>query len=253
MDSSRNNLINCPAVLKGMSHEMRTHMNAIVAFSFLMKENCKNSTDGEEFSDQILSSCDQLIKLFDSYLDSAIVETGNSKIETKICKVDNILDELISDFRDELKTIPNNDLELITEIQFNNSKEVNLDRSKIFRIIRSLFQTSLNNTSSGYIKIGYYLGNDELTFYVLDSGQGYFKCKDFIQSNDLNELVHRHNDTYAAINITLAKNLIQLLGGTIRIECNGLTGSGIYFTVPAKVVSNATFSINNCVKTMIAI
>ena len=93
MDSLRNNLISCPAVLKGMSHEMRTHMNAIVAFSFLMKENCKNRDDGEEFSDQILSSCDQLIKLFDSYLDSAIVETGNSKIETKICKVDNILDE----------------------------------------------------------------------------------------------------------------------------------------------------------------
>lgn len=236
-----------------MSHEMRTHMNAIVAFSFLMKENCRNSADGEEFSNQILISCDQLIQLFDSYLDSAIVETGSSKVELKICKLDHILDELISEFRDELKTIADKEVELISEIRLHNSSEVNIDKSKIYRIIRSLFKISINNTNSGYIKIGYYTGNDDLTFYILDSGQGYFKCKEFIQESDLNELVHKHNDPYTAINMTLAKNLIELLGGTIRIECNGLTGSGIYFTIPAKAVSNVAFNINNYVKTMIAI
>ncbi len=253
MDSFNNNLINCPAILKGMSHEMRTQMNAIVAFSFLMKENCRNSTEGEEFSNQILSSCDQLIQLFDSYLDTAIVETGNSIVESKNCNLDHILDELISEFRDELKNIADNKVELISEIRIHNASEVNIDKSKIYRIIRSLFKISLFNTNTGYIKIGYYSENDELTFYVLDSGQGYFKCKEFIQDTDLNELVHRHNDTYTAINMTLAKNLIKLLGGTIRIECNGLTGSGVYFTVPARVVSNVTFNINNYVKKMIAI
>ena len=253
MDSLKNNLINCPAILKGMSHEMRTHMNAIVAFSFLMKENCRDSSEGEEFSNQILSSCDQLIQLFDSYLDSAIVEAGGSKVELKICKLDHILDELISEFRDELKTIADKEVELISEIRLHNSSEVNIDKSKIYRIIRSLFKISIYNTNSGYIKIGYYTENDDLTFYILDSGQGYFKCKEFIQDLDLNELVHKHNDPYTAINMTLAKNLIELLGGTIRIECNGLTGSGIYFTIPAKVVSNVAFNINNYVKTMIAI
>ena len=34
INSERDNLINCPAILAGMSHEMRTHMNSIVAFSF---------------------------------------------------------------------------------------------------------------------------------------------------------------------------------------------------------------------------
>jgi K+-sensing histidine kinase KdpD len=253
MDSLNNNLINCPAILKGMSHEMRTHMNAIVAFSFLMKENCRNNSEGEEFSNQILSSCDQLIQLFDSYLDTAIIETGNSKVESKICKLDHILDELISELRDELKTIADKKVELISEIRIYNSSEVNIDKSKIYRIIRSLFKISIFNTTTGYIKIGYYPENDDITFYILDSGQGYFKCKEFVQDSDLNELVHKHNDPYTAINMTLAKNLIKLLGGNIRIECNGLTGSGIYFTVPAKIVSNETFNLNNYVKTMIAI
>ena len=42
MNSFKNNMINCPTLIAGMSHEMRTHMNAIVAFSYLMKEDsCK--------------------------------------------------------------------------------------------------------------------------------------------------------------------------------------------------------------------
>lgn len=253
MESLKSNLINCPTILKGISHEMRTHMNAIVAFSFLMKENCKDISEGEEFSNQILNSCEQLIELFDSFLDSAIIETGNSKIDSKICKLDNILEELIAELREEIRSEGKKNIELITEIQFHNSLEVLIDKSKVFRIIRCLFQNSFNNTASGYIKIGYNSENDNVTFYILDSGQGYFKFREFLNTTDLNELLKIHNDTYTAINITLAKNLVQVLGGSIRIECNGLTGSGIYFTIPVKVIANNEFNMTKYVKTMIAI
>lgn len=253
MESLKSNLINCPTILKGISHEMRTHMNAIVAFSFLMKENCKDISEGEEFSNQILNSCEQLIELFDSFLDSAIIETGNSKIDSKICKLDNILEELIAELREEIRSDDKTNIELITEIQFHNSLEVLIDKSKVFRIIRCLFQNSMKNTTSGYIKIGYNSENDKVTFYILDSGQGYFKFREFLNTTDLNELLKIHNDTYTAINITLAKNLVQVLGGSIRIECNGLTGSGIYFTIPVKVIANNEFNMTKYVKTMIAI
>jgi len=253
MESLKSNLINCPTILKGISHEMRTHMNAIVAFSFLMKENCKNISEGEEFSNQILNSCEQLIELFDSFLDSAIIETGNSKIDSKICKLDNILEELIAELREEIRSDDITNIELITEIQYHNALEVLIDKSKVFRIIRCLFQNSMKNTTSGYIKIGYNSENDKVTFYILDSGQGYFKFREFLNTTDLNELLKIHNDTYTAINMTLAKNLVQVLGGSIRIECNGLTGSGIYFTIPVKVITNNNLNITKYVNTMIAI
>jgi len=252
-NSSKNNMINCPTVLTGLSHEMRTHMNAIVAFSFLMKDNCCNNSDRDEFSNQILSSCEQLIGLFDSFLDSAIIDTGNSNADLKICKLDSLLDDLLSEFREELRKEGHKDLELVTEIQFSNSIEVNIDKNKIFRVIRSLFQNSIKNTKSGYIKIGCFLRDDKINFYVLDSGQGYFKCKEFLQTEDLNESLILYNDTYTAINIFLAKKLIQMLGGTICVECNGLTGTGIYFSIPAKMVVSPNININKYVNTMIAI
>jgi signal transduction histidine kinase len=253
MNSTMNKMINCPTILAGMSHEMRTHMNAIVAFSFLMKENYCDNSDREEFSDQILTSCEQLIGLFDSFLDSAIIDTGNSKVESGICKLDNILDDLLSEFREIIKKEGHKDIELVTEIQFSNSIEVLIDKNRVLRILRSLFQNSIKNTKSGYIKIGYYFKDDNVNFYVLDSGQGYFKCKEFLHTEDLNESLVKHNDTYTAINITLAKKVIQMLGGNIWIECNGLTGTGIYFSIPVKIVANSDLHINQYVNTMIAI
>jgi K+-sensing histidine kinase KdpD len=251
--STKNNMINCPTVLTGISHEMRTHMNAIVAFSFLMKDNGCNNSDRDEFSNQILNSCEQLLGLFDSFLDTAIIDTGNSKADLKICKLDSLLDDLLTEFREELGKEGHKDLELVTEIQFSNSVEVNIDKNKLFRVVRSLFQNSVKNTKTGYIKIGYFLRDDKVNFYVLDSGQGYFKCKEFLQTEDLNESLLLFNDPYTAINITLAKKLIHMLSGTICVECNGLTGTGVYFSIPAKMVVSTNININKYLNTMIAI
>ena len=116
----RNIVINCPSIITGMSHEMRTHMNAVVAFSYLMKDNCCSNTDREEFSNQILSSCEQLIGLFDSFLDSAIIDMGNSKTDSKICKLNNMLDDLLSEFREIIRREGQKELELITENQVSD-------------------------------------------------------------------------------------------------------------------------------------
>jgi len=251
--SSIEKMINCPSVLTGLSHEMRTHMNAIVAFTFLMKDSGINNTEREEFSSQILNACEQLIDLFDSFLDSAVIDTGNAKADLKICKLDIFLDDLLSEFREELHKEEHKDIELVSETQFSDSVEVIIDKNKIYRALRSLFQNSVKNTKSGYIKIGYFLRDEKVNFYILDSGQGYFKCKEFLQTQDLNESLTLHNDTYSAVNITLAKKLIQMLGGTIFIECNGLTGTGIYFSIPVKLVASSGIIINKYSNTMIAI
>jgi signal transduction histidine kinase len=253
MESSKINMLNCPTVLTGLSHEMRTHMNAIVAFSFLMKDSGCDNQEREEFSIQILTACNQLIGLFDSFLDSAIIDTGNSKSDSKVYKLDSFLDDLLSEFREELSKEDHQELELISEIQPSNSIEFIIDRNKIYRVIRSLFQNSVKNTRTGYIKIGYFYRDDKINFYILDSGQGFFKCRDFIETADLNESLILHNDTYTAVNITLAKKLIQMLGGTISIECNGLAGTGIYFSVPVRLQVSSDININKYVNTMIAI
>ena len=253
INSPKNKMVNCPTVLTGMSHEMRTHMNAIVAFSFLMKDKGCNNAEREDFSAHILTACEQLMGLFDSFLDSALIDTGNAQADSKISRLDNFLDDLLPELREEMQKEGNKGLELVTEIQHSDPVEVIIDKNKVYRIIRSLFINSLKNTRSGYIKIGYFLREDNVNFYVLDSGHGYFKCKEFLQSEDLNEALVLHNDTYTAINITLAKKLIGMLDGTISVECNGLTGTGIYFSIPVRLIKSSDIHIHKYVNTMIAI
>jgi K+-sensing histidine kinase KdpD len=232
---------------------MRTHMNAIVAFSFLMKDEGCSYSDREEFSNQILYSCEQLVVLFDSFLDSAILDTGNSKTENKAYRLDTLLDDLLAEFRDAIKDEDQKDIELKTGNDFSGSTEVLLDRNKLFRVIRSLFQNSLRSTGSGYIKVGYHIINEVIKFYVIDSGEGYFKTKEFINSNDMSESLSLYNDTYTALNISLAKKVVGLLGGTLLIEKNGSSGSAISFSLPLVRTGNRGGKNNQIVNTMITI
>jgi len=249
----KDSMIKCPTILTGMSHEVRTHMNAIVAFSYLMNRNSANESEREEFSNQILASCEQLIGLVDNFLDSAIIDSCSQKTDLRKCRLGNILDELLYEFREVLKREGPQDVVLVTESSMHDSNEVIIDSDRVFRVIRALFQNSLKTTKSGYIKIGYEFRESIVTFHVLDSGQGYFKCKEFLHTEDLNESLAKFNDTVLAVNITLAKKLISILGGTVWIECNGLTGTGFFFSIPVKKAGSSDINIDNYLNPMIAI
>ena len=247
------NMINCPTLLTGMSHEMRTHMNSIVAFSFLMNNNGFDDNEKKEFSNHILSSCEQLMHLFDNFLDSAIIDAGNSKTDLRKCKMSEILDDLLTEFRVVLKREDHKELVLVLENQLSDQVEIYIDSNRVARVISSLFQNALYNTKSGYIKIGYYFRDSTMVFYVLDSGQGYLKCKEFLQTENLNDSLSRHNDTCSAINLMLARKLIILMGGTVWIESNGLSGTGMYFSVPVKEAGKSKVLINKYLNSKIAI
>ncbi len=250
MDMCSQALTNCASVLTGISHEMRTQMNAVVAFSYMLKNKDYSEEEREEFSKQIYSSCEQIISLFDNFLDSAIIDTGNSKAEPGICDPDKLINDLISEFRVILKKDRHKDLILMTENQSLSPAECIIDTNRLKRVIRNLFDNALANTKAGYIKIGYYFRDDRLTFYILDSGLGYAKNKEFLQSGDIAIPLARFSDTYSAVNLALSRKLVQLLDGTIWIENNGSTGSGIYFSIPAPTAISAENVLNRFSNTM---
>jgi len=247
------NMIGCPSILTGLSREMRTQMNAIVAFSFLLNKKEYNEEEREEFSNQIYSSCKQIISLFDNFLDSAIIDTGNSRTESGICNPNEEFNNLFSEFRETLKKEKYKDVILVSDNQTFQNSEYLIDTNRVIRVIRNLFQNALNNTKSGYIKVGYFIKNDKLTFFIVDSGQGYIKCKEFLQSQDMTQSLSKFNDTFTAVSMALIRNLIQVMEGSIWIESNGLTGSGIYCSVPVSSAVNTEDALNKFSNTMSAI
>lgn len=240
----------CPPILTGMSREMRTQMNAIVAFSFLLKKKEYSDEEREEFSNQIYSSCEQIISLFDNFLDSAIIDTGNSRSESGVCNPDEMFGSLFSEFRETLKNDRYKDVILVSDSQTFQNSEYLIDTNRVTRVIRNLFQNALSNTKSGYIKAGYFIRNEKLTCFILDSGQGFVKCREFLQSQDMSQSLSKFNDTFTAVSMALTRKLVQMMEGSVWIESNGLTGSGIYFSVPVACAANAENEMNKFSNTM---
>ncbi|HBC80127.1 MAG TPA: hypothetical protein DCZ51_15950 [Bacteroidales bacterium] len=249
-EKTSRSIINCPSVLTGLSREMRTQMNSIVAFSFLLNNKEYSEEEREEFSTNIYNSCEQIISLFDNFLDSAIIDTGNSGTESVLCNPSVEFGTLFSEFREILKKERYKDLILVTDNQSYLDSEYLIDTNRVTRVIRNLFQNALNNTKSGYIKVGYSIRNDKLTCFVVDSGQGFFKCKEFLQSQDLSQSLSKFNDTFTAVGLVLTRKLIQMMEGSLWIESNGLTGSGIYFSIPVSRVVNPEDATNKFSNTM---
>jgi K+-sensing histidine kinase KdpD len=254
MDKDKNSIngkiMNSVNLLLGMSHEIRTYINAIVGFSSLLKTKEVDPEESEDYKNQIFKSCDQLVELFDSFLDSAIIDTGYTKSELSVCNLDSILNDLIAEFREELEKSANSDVILETECHYSGFSEFIVDSAKVTKVIRCLFKNAVRNTKSGFIKIGYEFNNGLITFYILDSSQCYYKYKEFLYTDDMNKSLKIFFDTGSAINISLARKLIQFLGGVIWINWNGYSGTGIYFSVPVEATEKSKIPNSEFVKSM---
>jgi signal transduction histidine kinase len=235
-------MLNSPNILTGMSHEIRTHMNSIVAFSFLMSSNDNDKNERDEFSNHIIHSCEQLIILFDNFLDSAIIDTGNPVNDVRRCNLSELLHELVAEFRALIPRYNQKSLELIMDERGGHSGEVYIDMHKVSRVIRNLFLNALENTNNGYIRIGYNLDSEKVTFYILDSGQGFQKCSNMLSGRNENDFQSAGNYTQTAVSFILAKKLISLMKGEIWVEQNGVTGTGVYFSIPVKGVAGSVGS-----------
>lgn len=254
IQTSKNlNMLNNPNILTGMSHEMRTHMNAIVAFSFLINNRERSNDEREEFSNYIINSCEQLMVLFDNFLDSAIIDTGNSVNDVRRCDLNELLNDQVSDFRSLMARHEHKSIELILEDKCIKQGNVFIDIHKVSRVIRNLFLNALETTNSGYIRIGYNLDMEKVVFYILDSGQGFQKSNSLLSSRNEIDFTGNSSDTQAAVSLILAKKLIKLMQGEIWVEKNGVTGTGVYFSLPVKELATTRGSGKHSFKTRMAI
>jgi K+-sensing histidine kinase KdpD len=231
-------------ILIGMSHEMRSYMNSIVCYSFLSEKASNPEESDMQYSSKILNSCNQLLWLFENFLDSAMMDAGNPEVNPENCRLASILQNLIPELREIIDQEDKKGIMLIDENNYSDLTEVYIDSARVKRAIHTLFHNAANNMNSGYIKIGYYFMEGKVTFYILDSGQDYSKPEEFLYTEDMDKSLTKFFDAGYAINISLAKKLIQLLGGTISIKRHDLTGTGVYLSVPVKVKERASVTSN---------
>ena len=224
------------AFLQNMSHEIRTPLNGIIGFSKLLNNENISKTDIKEFTAIITQSGKRLLEIVNNVLDIARIQTGQVNIEQKPILIITMFTDLKSFFSQSTKA---KNISLKSHILEGKYKTIYSDESKLFQIFTNLINNAVKFTKSGNIDFGYEIKDNDIQFYVKDSGIGiakdmYDRIFDrFIQAED--SIVKNYEG--AGLGLAICKGLVQLLGGRIWVESEINKGTTFFFTIPNMPVS----------------
>lgn len=221
------------AFLANMNHEIRTPMNAVMGFSDLMKEaTCEEKDD---YAKIILSSAKQLLKLVNDVIFLSRLQSEKLPITLSKCKPVEIINTVYQMFLVTDENVNNLDIRISYSSSLSNFIFIS-DIDKIQQVITNFVSNALKYTISGYVEIGFKVEGQKVRFYVKDTGKG-------IDKEDVPKLFnafYRTSDVMfssirgSGLGLSIAKELIETIGGEIGVNTEPNKGSEFYFTLPNK-------------------
>ncbi|KEJ85092.1 hypothetical protein HMPREF1002_04785 [Porphyromonas sp. 31_2] len=211
-----------------MSHEIRTPLNAIVGFSGLLAVT-ENMEDKEEYINIINSNNDLLLQLINDILDLAKIEAGT--LEFVDSDVD--VNQLFSDIEQSSRLKAQDGVQVCFVEKIPNCI-LRTDRNRVSQVITNFINNAIKFTTQGSILFGYRRRDDELYFYVKDTGCGIAKDKIgqvFTRFVKLNSFVQG-----TGLGLSICQMIIKRLGGDIGVESEQGKGSTFWFTLPYSIL-----------------
>ncbi|HCB51357.1 TPA: hypothetical protein DEP21_02155 [Patescibacteria group bacterium] len=220
--------------LANMSHEIRTPMNAIIGFSQLLEQ----TLPPEEFKSYVKIidySGNALLAIINDIIDMSKIESGQTTIIKETFDVDELVQTIVSSFAFKQK----DDVDLFIQRQVFSIEPLHVysDENRVRQILINLVSNALKFTDKGRVDVGYNIDQQNITFYVKDTGIGIpqnmiEKVFDrFVRVNDFNENNTKEKEG-TGLGLTISRSLVTLLDGKMWVESKEYEGSTFYFTIP---------------------
>ena len=228
--------------LASMSHELRTPLNAVIGFSQVLA----NKTYGElnerqlEYLTTILAGGRHLRKLVDDVLDLAKVDAGRLTLDLTRVAVADDLREVVG----VVQALARGKNITVSADVDDALPTITADRQRVQQVIYNLLSNAIKFTGpGGYVQVtadtvsaalaAGESANGALRIMVADTGIG-IKPEDQARIFDAFEQV---DSSYAreqggtGLGLALTRKLVELHGGTISVESDGVKGRGSVLTV----------------------
>ena len=208
------------AFLANMNHEIRTPLNAIVGFSQVIADE-EDAETRHELSNIIQSNNELLQRLIEDVLDISKIESNTLTFVLANHEMKALMKDIYSII---LLRMPEN-----VELRLDDCQPFTLytDRSRLTQVLTNLLTNAIKHTKKGYICFGYDVTEQEIRFYVTDTGEG-------IPDDQLERVFDRFVKLTewtngVGLGLAISKALVTKLGG--RIEVTSQQGVGSTFSV----------------------
>ncbi|MCG8611871.1 MAG: response regulator, partial [Pseudomonadales bacterium] len=220
--------------LASMSHEIRTPMNAIIGLTELTF-NTTLTPRQKDYLKKVLASAKWLLNIINDIMDFSKIEAGKLDLENTEFFLPEVLENLSGTFYMETA-------DKGVEIVFSFSPQIpwNLvgDLVRLGQILTNLTSNAIKFTDQGQIIISIsVLDRDERTvsleFAVTDTGIGIPKEKQVQLFESFSQVDSSTTREYGGTGLGLAicKQLVELMGGEIKVESEAGKGSTFSFAV----------------------
>lgn len=223
------------AFLNNMSHDIRTPMNAIVGFSAIAAAHIDDRERVQDCIAKITASSRHLLSIINEVLDMSRIESGKIQIQEQEANLPAILHDFMSMIQDQIRV---KGLELYIDTMDLTHENVYADEARLHRVLLNLAGNAVKFTPPGGIisvrltekpQTSAQYGNYVIT--VRDTGIG--MGEDFLPhvfepfEREQTSTVSKVEGT--GLGMAITKNIIEMMGGTIRADSE--KGKGSVFTI----------------------
>jgi len=218
--------------LAGMSHDLRTPLNAVIGFSeMLLSENYGNLNDKQKkFLNNIFVSGEHLLQLVNDVLDLSKIESGNMEINHESFNACLAVEEAVSVVK-SLAMKKNVSIKMSVKPDLY----INADLTRFKQIMYNLLSNAIKFTDeSGKVTVHAFADGENIRVEVYDDGIGisqHDRDKVFMSFRQLDSSLSGKQPG-TGLGLTLTRKLIELHNGKIDFESEEEKGSKFWFVLP---------------------
>ncbi|HHX50068.1 MAG TPA: DUF3365 domain-containing protein [Clostridia bacterium] len=221
-----------------MSHELRTPLTSIIAFTELMlMEITPEEKDQRQYLEEVLQNSQILLRLINNILDLAKIEAGKDRLTLEVIDIADI----IASVESTIAPLARNQGLLFCIQIAPNVPLTKADPEKMRRVIENLAGNAVKFTEKGgkvEIMVEYDTEAGEILISVSDTGVGIREEHQKIIFDKFTQAdsspSRKHGGT--GLGLSLAKELIELHQGWIKVQSRYGGGSTFIVGLPVKPV-----------------